>query len=66
MAEERIARTVDGFPPIAIPRAEVSGVAEHATGLVVRGRDGAALLVPREVDGYDRARALLAGWAPGR
>jgi hypothetical protein len=58
-----ISRAVEGFPPIAIARADVSGVEERSAGLVVRGRGGASLLVPREIDGYDRARARLAEWA---
>jgi hypothetical protein len=64
LRDDGIARTVDGFPPIAIARAEVSGVEERPTGLVVRGARGAALLVPREVEGYERVRALVAAWAP--
>ena len=59
-----IGREVEGFPSVAIPRAEVAAVEEHAAGLVVRGRGGASLLVPRELQGYERVRALLAGWAP--
>jgi hypothetical protein len=62
LRDDGIARTVDGFATIAIARAEVSGVEERPAGLVVRGAGGVALLVPREVEGYERARALLAGW----
>jgi hypothetical protein len=29
---------------------------------VVRDRSGRALLVPREVEGYERVRALLLAW----
>jgi hypothetical protein len=64
VSAERIARAVHGFPPLAIARADVVAVEERAAGLVVRGRGGASLLVPREVEGYDRARALVAAWAP--
>lgn len=63
LSDASISRVVEGFPPIAIPRAEVVAVEEQAAGIVVRARGGASLLVPREVGGYDRARALLAGWA---
>lgn len=59
-----VARVVDGFPPVRIGRAEVAAVDERPGGLVVRGRGGASILVPREVEGYDRARSLLASWAP--
>jgi len=57
-----IGRVVSGFPPIRVPRADVAGVEEGAAGLVVRDRAGRSLLVPREVEGYDRLRELLAGW----
>jgi hypothetical protein len=53
---------VDGFPPIRIARAEVVSVEERPAGVVVRSRDGASLLVPRELEGYERARDVLAGW----
>lgn len=63
IGDEGIARAVDGFAPVAIPRADVVGVEERPAGLVVRGRGGASLLVPRELEGYERARARLAGWS---
>lgn len=66
VGDEGIGREVDGFPPVAIARAEVAAVEERAAGIVVRGRSGASLLVPRELQGYERARDLLAGWAPER
>jgi hypothetical protein len=59
---DSVARVVEGFPPVRIARAEVASIEERATGLVVRSRAGASLLVPREVEGYERARALLAAW----
>jgi len=58
-----VGRVVEGFPPVRIPRAEVRSVEESAAGVVVRSRGGATLLVPRELDGYERARATLAEWA---
>jgi hypothetical protein len=59
-----VAREVEGFPRIRIARGDVASVEERAAGLVVRSRGGASLLVPRELDGYERARELLAGWRP--
>jgi hypothetical protein len=56
---------VEGFAPVAIARADVVGVEERPEGVVVRGRGGAAVLVPRDVEGYERARAILSGWVPG-
>jgi hypothetical protein len=63
--EAAVVREVDGFPPVRIARAEVEAVAELPAGLLVRGRGGAALLVPRDVEGYARLRdALAAGTSP--
>lgn len=62
--EGAIAREVSGFPALRIARAEVSGIAERADGIVVRAQGGAALLVPRELDGYARLREALAAWTP--
>lgn len=59
-----IVRRVSGFPPLRIARPDVESVGERTDGLVVRGRGGVALLVPREVEGYARLRAALAAWAP--
>jgi hypothetical protein len=64
VGEGGISREVEGFPPIAIGRGEVAAVEERSAGLVVRSRGGASLLVPREVEGYERVRARLADWAP--
>ncbi len=61
---EAVGREVCGFPAVRIARAEVSAIEERAAGLVVRDRAGVSLLVPREVDGYERVRELLAGWRP--
>ena len=58
-----IGREVGGFPAIRIARADVVSVEERPAGLVVRDRAGAALLVPREVEGYERVRELVAPWA---
>src|SRR5512138_2466632 len=60
---DAIARQVTGFAPVRIARADVESVGERADGLVVRGRGGALLLVPRELDGYARLREALAVWA---
>ena len=64
VGEAGIGREVEGFPPLAIPRADVAAIEERAAGLVVRGRSGASLLVPRELEGYARVRALLVAWGP--
>jgi hypothetical protein len=64
--EDAGVREVAGVAPVRIARAEVASVEERPEGLVVRGRSGAALLVPREIDGYARARQALVGWAPGQ
>jgi hypothetical protein len=63
--DDAIEREVAGVPTVRIPRSEVAGVEERPEGLVVRARSGAALLVPRDVDGYGRAREALARWAAG-
>ncbi len=60
--EDAIARQVSGFAPLRIARADVEAIGERVDGIVVRARGGAALLVPREIDGYARVRELLAGW----
>ena len=64
--DEAVVREVAGVAPVRIARGDVAAVEERAEGLVVRGRSGAALLVPREIDGYARAREALAGWSPGQ
>jgi hypothetical protein len=61
---EAISREVSGFATLRIARGEVEAVGERADGIVVRARGGAALLVPREIDGYVRLREALAAWAP--
>ena len=52
--------------PVRIARADVETIGERADGIVVRARGGAALVVPRELEGYARLREALAGWAAGR
>jgi hypothetical protein len=64
VGDDRVSREVAGFRPVSIARADVEAVEERAEGLVVRGRDGATLLVPRDVEGYARAREALLGWRP--
>jgi hypothetical protein len=61
--DDAVAREVSGFPSVRILRAELAGVEERAAGLVIRDRGGHALLVPREVDGYERVRELLGAWS---
>lgn len=63
---ERVVREVAGFRPLSIARADVEAIEERAEGIVVRGRGGQVLLVPRDLDGYARARAALAAWRPAQ
>jgi hypothetical protein len=37
-------------------------VEERAEGVVVRDRSGRSLLVPRELEGYERVRGLVSAW----
>jgi hypothetical protein len=62
LEEEAIGRAVVGFPAVRILRAEVAALEDVPAGLAVRARDGRGLVVPRELDGYERVRAALAGW----
>ena len=64
VSDAAVGRVVEGFPPVSIARADVVSVHERGEGLVVQGRGGATLLVPRELDGYERVRDLLAGRNP--
>lgn len=59
---DAIGREVSGFPAVRIARADVGAIEERAAGLVVRDRAGRSLLVPRELEGYERVRELLSGW----
>ncbi|HEX9400098.1 MAG TPA: hypothetical protein VF912_08320 [Anaeromyxobacter sp.] len=63
---EAIGREVVGFPSVRIARAEVAAIGERAAGIVVSDRAGRALLVPRELEGYERVREALAAWGPPR
>ncbi len=60
--DDEIGREVSGFPSIRIARADVAAIEELGAGLVVRDRAGRSLLVPREVEGYERVRDLLERW----
>jgi hypothetical protein len=57
--KDAVVRAGGGFPPLRIARSEIAAVEEGRDRLVVRDRSGRALLVPREVEGYERLRALL-------
>jgi hypothetical protein len=61
---DALSRTVEGFRPERIARAEVTAVEERTVGLVVRGPAGRAVVVPRELDGYERVRAAVLAWRP--
>jgi hypothetical protein len=63
--DDHVRREVAGYAPILIARSDVAAVEERPAGIVVRDRAGAALLVPRDLDGYARAREVLSGWRPG-
>lgn len=62
LEDEAIGRAVIGFPPVRIVRADVAAIEEVGAGLAVRARDGRGIVVPRELDGYERVRGALAGW----
>jgi hypothetical protein len=62
--DDAVVREVTGFRSVRIAREEIAAADERPEGLVVRGRAGAVLLVPRDVDGYARARERLLAWAP--
>jgi hypothetical protein len=60
-----VARTVEGFPEVRIGRGEVASIGEAPAGLVVRSRAGPALVVPREIEQYERIRDALLRWRAG-
>jgi hypothetical protein len=64
LEETAVSRTVVGVPEVRIERGEVASVGEAPAGLVVRARAGPALVVPRELEAYDRVRAALLSWRP--
>ena len=64
LGEDAISRDVQGFPPVRIARGEIASIIELPTGLAVRDRGGRGIVVPRDLEGYDRIRAALAEWSP--
>jgi len=62
LENDAIGRAVIGFPPVRILRTDVASIEELRSGLAVRARDGRGIVVPRELDGYERIRDALAGW----
>jgi hypothetical protein len=62
LEDEAIGRAVIGFPSVRIVRDDVASIEEIGAGLTVRARDGRGIVVPRELDGYERVRDTLAGW----
>jgi hypothetical protein len=64
LEEAAVSRTVEGYPEVRIERGDVASVGEAAAGLVVRARAGPALVVPRELEAYDRVRAAILAWRP--
>ena len=61
IGEDGITRELPGFPTLRIGRADVTAVVEDQAGISVRAGDR-ALLVPRQLQGYERFREALAGW----
>jgi hypothetical protein len=61
LGADAITRETPGFPAVRIERPEVTAVEEGPRGIVVRAGDR-ALLVPRQIEGYERVRGALAGW----
>jgi hypothetical protein len=64
LGPDAVERTVEGYPDVRIARADVAAVGDTPGGLVVRGRSGEAVAVPRELQGYERLREALLGWRP--
>jgi hypothetical protein len=62
LENDAIGRAVIGFPPVRILRTDVASIEELRSGIAVRARDGRGVVVPRELDGYERIRDALAGW----
>ena len=62
LENDAIGRAVIGFPSVRILRTDVASIEELRSGLAVRARDGRGVVVPRELDGYERIRDALAGW----
>jgi hypothetical protein len=61
---DAIRRELPGFPTVTLARREIASVEEGPRGVAIRAGDG-ALLVPRELEGYERFRAALAAWRSG-
>jgi hypothetical protein len=61
LGQDGIRREVPGSPTLRIGRAEVTAVEEDPRGISVRAA-GRALLVPRQLQGYERFREALAAW----
>ena len=61
LGQDGITRELPGFPTLRIGRAEVTAVEEDPRGISVRA-GGRALLVPRQLEGYERFREALAAW----
>lgn len=65
LGEEEIRREAEGFPSARIARDAVRAIEELPQGLVVRGPGEESILVPRDVEGWERIREILSRWAPG-
>ena len=58
LTEDQLVRRRQGWPEVAIPRAEISSVSEFPRGLRVAG-GGSVILVPRAVAGYEELRGEI-------
>lgn len=61
---DAIVREVPGFTTVRIPRAEVTAVEDGPGGVAIRAGDR-AVLVPRQLEGYERFREALEAWRRG-
>lgn len=66
IGQDAVERVVTGVAPVRIARTDVLAVEERPEGLVVEARSGAALLVPRGIEDFVRARDLLSAWVSPR
>jgi hypothetical protein len=61
---DAIVRELPGLAPLRLRRDEITQVEEGPGGVAVRARER-AVLVPRQVEGYERFRAALEAWRRG-
>jgi hypothetical protein len=61
---DAIVRELPGLAPLRLRRDEITLVEEGPGGVAVRARER-AVLVPRQLEGYERFRAALEAWRGG-